>query len=1273
MKTNSAIDKNYLRLQFWNKVYQKNATEFQSFFEKIMLLAFPGFHKIRPYGNKGDGGNDGYKPDEGVYYQVYAPRKPDEKEAQAAKKLKEDFNTLKKNWDKISTIKTYYFVFNDKGGGVSIEIESALSELKQDNPTIIFKEFLTKDLEDIFFGLTDQQILSVGFDIDSTKTLKLVREILGKLEVELDRDNTKFVEKTLNNNQDIVFSLNDDSLNLDFEILYARTLQKLERVKEASIKYKSLSKRYPSDPRPILYQAEIQLNNDDFKKNKELLAQAEVIDKDYWLLALEELIRSYVTKEKVDLSNVDEKDFPQDPKIKASFYRIYSGFFEEVGDHVKADCFIERAINLYPDKFANYDARLTILESRFYFIEEEKEQKIQRVKSFIKEIDSIGEKISTWEELGARNKAIIGYRRFNAYQILEDFPLAEQNAKVCFEHLLQCYFDRIIDNLLIGILTPIELPESDLERLLIYLDTAEKRISDALAKRIVLQFILKDTLYTKGEDYFQKICNKRIYDFIHHLEEKNHDKVLEFLADDPLFAIAVANTIKGSPDLRLKIIESLPNDGSVQKDKLLLLLNYDEGDIDEAFNLLKKFDLSNLGYLESREVLKIASGKKAWDFVAILLENLIRQEKNIKALLNFKLQLFTAYFNLGKFKEAAQIGEDILSNNEELNVLDGGNKENLLGQTILARVRRGEFKVAQELMESHMSLFKTSESVLGIKVDVYLKNNDAEKALAAIVEGIKLIKTPTPEQYGGLFFYFVEIDNLIGLPMYPLEEIVDGCFVKLKDQDRWYFVGDGDELDATKILPDNEAYKLFVKKKVGEEIEFEEKYRANVSKFEVEDVHPIEKYISWQCKYNAEKLTVEKRWKAMEIIDLPSTATGIDTKYIIARLEDDRKARGQFLEMYAQGPLPLAFLALNQGGLTEAIGCIVNEQKGYIHFSSGDIDEFNQQKEIAKRIISGEKFYIDGTSALVLGETYLLHDIYQYLPGLMIPQSVITLLLDINDKFRFIPGQTGHMAYSQGKLVISSNDAEKRKRIRDNFAKVIRLLESKPENIQVISEANKTGEFSERRVEPSLSDACILAQREGYLVLTEDYLYLKVNELDTKKRAPEYCSSFALTRVLYEQGKIGFDKYLDFFSYLSSYRFRFLPITVDDIEKSVFGGNDVKVFSPKKIRLLNFPLTLSEDYGVSFDRAFTVVGQFLIKILIDDAVVSEMMEKIFIEIVESFPTKDKNQFGQLLLGISVKVINKAQKDIILGRNIQKKVNSISKLIEIYKSKDIILP
>src|SRR4030043_1827671 len=120
------VDKNYLTVQFRLKVHEKSSTEFQTFFEEIMQEAFPDFQKIRPYGTQGDRGNDGYRPDQGIYYQAYSPQTPQEKQAAAAKKLKRDFETLSANWNEISNIKTFYFVFNDKGLGVSIEIQRAL-------------------------------------------------------------------------------------------------------------------------------------------------------------------------------------------------------------------------------------------------------------------------------------------------------------------------------------------------------------------------------------------------------------------------------------------------------------------------------------------------------------------------------------------------------------------------------------------------------------------------------------------------------------------------------------------------------------------------------------------------------------------------------------------------------------------------------------------------------------------------------------------------------------------------------------------------------------------------------------------------------------------------------------------------------------------------------------------------------------------------------------------------------------------------------------------
>jgi len=552
---------------------------------------------------------------------------------------------------------------------------------------------------------------------------------------------------------------------------------------------------------------------------------------------------------------------------------------------------------------------------------------------------------------------------------------------------------------------------------------------------------------------------------------------------------------------------------------------------------------------------------------------------------------------------------------------------------------------------------------------VGLRNSDSRKtsaALKSVVAGVRILKIPTPEQYGSLFMFFTEICNLIDFPLTPLEKVAANCFVKFKEQERWYFVGDDDELDATKISSTNEKYSKFLDKKIEEKVVFDGKYRSDKIEYTIENILTIEKYIFWQCMHHAKKLSLEDRWDVMEIIEVPRTGETIDTKHIIAYLEDKRKKRGDFFNLYCRENIPLAALAVSEGGLTNAIGCIINENRGFIRFSSGGLAEINEQKEIAKRIIADQPFYIDGTSALVLLEAGLLEKIYEHLPNLKVPQSVITLLLETEENFRYMPGKIGHMGYAQGKLTVSPIDQEKGVAIQRNFEKCINLLESKPRNIVAISSANKSDCFSEQTVPSALCDACVLAQKDNVPVLTEDFLYLKANELETKKKAPAYCSAFTLIRVLYERKEITFDQYLNFFYYLSSCRFRFLRISTDDIEKAVFGDGIIKTVQPERIRQFNFPLTLSKEYGVPFHKAFIVVARFLLGVLIDDAVLPEMAEKIFTEILSTFPTdKDKTTLRQMFLRASVQIIKRISPGGIIGTRVREKIGLLSQSTVIY--------
>ena len=322
------------------------------------------------------------------------------------KKLQVDFQKLKKEWSEISKIKEYNFVFNDKYGGSIQLLERAISNLKANNPNIEFKLFLAKDLENVFFQLSETDILGLGFNIDQRQAIEIAYSYLENVKNELDRENANFAQKILENIKDIILALGDENLSLESEILESRCLQKSEKVDEAKENYENISRRFPKDSRPLLYLAEICLNDKDFDKNSELLEKAEKIDSNYWLLKLEQLVRKSHLREKIDTENVDEKIFPGDPIIKANFYRLYGQFFEDSGDQINADSFIEKAIHLNPDRLSNYIAKLSLIENRL-FSSQDASQRLHISQGLLDETEKVESKFLEYGDVGARNKAIL--------------------------------------------------------------------------------------------------------------------------------------------------------------------------------------------------------------------------------------------------------------------------------------------------------------------------------------------------------------------------------------------------------------------------------------------------------------------------------------------------------------------------------------------------------------------------------------------------------------------------------------------------------------------------------------------------------------------------------------------------------------------------------------------------------------------------------------------------------------------------------------------------
>lgn len=118
----------YARALFELRVRQAKGEAYQDLFNAVMTRRYPGFIPMEPYGNFGDRKNDGYIPELGIFFQVYAPSDPEKKLAAAARKAKEDFHGLFQKW-KLQPIKEFRFAFNNEYGGSNVPLEEALASI----------------------------------------------------------------------------------------------------------------------------------------------------------------------------------------------------------------------------------------------------------------------------------------------------------------------------------------------------------------------------------------------------------------------------------------------------------------------------------------------------------------------------------------------------------------------------------------------------------------------------------------------------------------------------------------------------------------------------------------------------------------------------------------------------------------------------------------------------------------------------------------------------------------------------------------------------------------------------------------------------------------------------------------------------------------------------------------------------------------------------------------------------------------------------------------
>lgn len=178
-----------MRNKFKLLVHESTGQQYENLFVKIMSYADNSFQPVKAYGNIGDRGNDGWCANQGKYFQVYAPEDLPKNSKQAIDKMKRDFDKLISYWNKISPIKKFYFVVNDKFKGISPHLCKAIDELKDIHNLQVAKPLLAKDLENLLFAQNQDvinSVLNISYWGDNQKSIyeNLVDELTKIMNLE---------------------------------------------------------------------------------------------------------------------------------------------------------------------------------------------------------------------------------------------------------------------------------------------------------------------------------------------------------------------------------------------------------------------------------------------------------------------------------------------------------------------------------------------------------------------------------------------------------------------------------------------------------------------------------------------------------------------------------------------------------------------------------------------------------------------------------------------------------------------------------------------------------------------------------------------------------------------------------------------------------------------------------------------------------------------------------------------------------------------------------
>lgn len=849
---------------------------------------------------------------------------------------------------------------------------------------------------------------------------------------------------------------------------------------------------------------------------------------------------------------------------------------------------------------------------------------------------------------------------------LDDIERIKQLISEIITLVQKCYFDGYIDFRLVEFLSLAPIEEADWTSIIDTIRQSKVIASHAIIDRLFIQAIKFDGLDIRTT-LLETYQRNDLIGMHHAIETKNAVTLAQLLNEkkETHFAFLLIQSIP-DPELIDGVMGHLEVDEEQRYDAMYIHIMSLVQTKNErlALRAIEGFPLDQAGMHALHDIARVTLRNQQWRLFIPIARKLLLFPIPDPYRVFLHTELSFAYFQEGDDSNAITYAKEALSH---LDDLDLKTTQSLLELMANAHLSIGEPEAASNVFSEYPTIERTF-SLLLLEASVHLRTHRQDKydkAMVLILEAFASVDDYTDDLYLMAWTLFVELDNAQHIHVHDEEMVKEGLFIKLDGfKDGWFYVGEKEHaLGVNCIEKGSPDYDAVINKRVSEAIAWSsDRFSAPDTKRHILRIAKPLSYLSWRASeimQDMADLGTGSIWK----IQLINEDHSLNEDVLQRVYEELFKPHDKFFEQYVASPLPFSFLCTMEGDIARSLGRIITTQTGFIYCNKGSAEHFKTHDEYAAFVLDGQPCILGGLSAVMLTQANLLEPVLEKIPHLKVPTSVIRLLRQMADDIHTFRHSVGRAGFVDGKLVFTPQNKENDAAVRKTLLRAADILDQDAHKV-IVENYTDTEQGYDNLIPDYYMDAVRWAQKHHAFLLMDDTLLMDALSLEGDTETPPQLSSISLVRAMTDHQLLDWTHYLQYFALLSHYRFKLLPISVDDLYRTVLvsSNSGLVMPQPRNLELLNLGLTLSQEYGVVDKVVIAMLAEFFLKLIQDDGIPPEIVDEIIaISIKYGLASWEKRQIATLISQVCKQKINQLQ--WLSNRAKQKLANLEKRLVE----------